>query len=123
MFLKIKDSIDLKELEKFKFHRTVIDGRETYYKESIYCGEIVQITVKEDRTFDIYWGWYKMCGTEQERFLQDLIEADLLEKKEDVKKHNMGKNYDLYPSCQRKIGNQRRILGYEKMKRDNRIIR
>ena len=31
----------------------------------------------------------------------------------------MSKNYDLYPASERKIDNwRRRILGYEKMKRD-----
>ena len=42
-------------------------------------------------------------------------EEELIEKGEMI----MSKNYDLYPSYERKIDNwRRRILGYEKMKRD-----
>lgn len=79
---KIKDNIDLKELEKYGFHKMTLYGDEIYCKSYSHYGELVDIAIKEDRSFGIYWGYYSMCGEEQERFIQDLIKADLVEKVE-----------------------------------------
>lgn len=77
--LKIKDNVDLKELEKYGFEK---DMTGTYCKDDILAYERVNIFVNNDRTFFIEWGWYVMHNEEQERFLQDLIKADLVEKVE-----------------------------------------
>lgn len=75
--LKIKDNVDLKELEKYGF---VKDITGTYCKGDRFADERVSIFVNDDKTFFIEWGWYVMRNEEQERFLKDLIRADLLEK-------------------------------------------
>ena len=75
--LKIKDDVDLKELEKYGFEK---DTTGTYCKDDRLADERVDIFVNNDRTFFIEWGWYTMYNEEQERFLQDLIKADLVEK-------------------------------------------
>ncbi len=77
--LKLKDNVDLKELEKFGFYKDSTDGK--YFNDTgSYCDERVSIFVNEDRTFFIEWGYYVMYGEEQERFLIDLIKAGLVEK-------------------------------------------
>ena len=75
--LKIKDNVDLKELEKYGYYK---DCNNEYYKDDEYCGERVSIFVNENKTFFIEWGYYIMRNEEQERFLQDLIKAGLVEK-------------------------------------------
>lgn len=80
--LKIKDNIDLKELEKFGYFQS---SNGEYYKRSELFGESVEIFIQEDKSFFIEWGWYVMCGEEQDRFLEDLIKADLVEKVESDK--------------------------------------
>ncbi len=80
--LKIKDNVDLKELEKYGFRKTIVYDEKIYYKDCICCGERVEIDIREDKSFDICWGYYTMRGEEQERFIQDLIKADLVEKVE-----------------------------------------
>ena len=77
---KIKDNVDLRKLEKFGYDKEC-DG--TYVKNDKYCDERVEIYVEEDRTFLIEWGWYLMEGEEQERFLTDLIKANLVEEVSD----------------------------------------
>lgn len=74
--LKIKDNVDLKELEKFGYEK---DATGTYCKNDRFADEGVSIFVNEDKTFFIEWGWYVMRNEEQERFLQDLIKANLVE--------------------------------------------
>ena len=80
MKYRIKDSVNLKELEKFGYFQ---DRNWQYYKDDRLMGERVSIWVEEDRAFFIEWGWYVMCGEEQERFIKDLIKADLVEKVDD----------------------------------------
>lgn len=79
---KLKDNIDLQQLEKYGFRKISLYGDEIYCKSYSHYGELVDIAIKEDRSFDIYWGYYAMFGEEQERFIQDLIKADLIEKVE-----------------------------------------
>jgi hypothetical protein len=83
--LKIKDNVDLKELEKFGYTDNFVTncGTSLYVKSDNLYDLNVRIFVEEDRTFFIEWGEYLICGDEQERFLQDLIDADLVEKVED----------------------------------------
>ena len=78
--LKIRDEIDLKELEKFGY--TNYDENH-YVKEDWYCDAKVTIFVQEDRIFFIEWGEYVMRGKEQEKFLKDLINANIVERIED----------------------------------------
>ncbi len=78
--LKIKDNVDLKELEKYGYFK---DCNNEYVKDDVLAGERVTIYLQENRTFFIEWGWYVMRGEEQERFLKDLIKADLVEKVDD----------------------------------------
>ena len=77
--LKIKDNVDLKELEKFGFNYNIEDDS---YDNVISCYEILEIDnkTKQIKLFinDEYW----MCHTENNTFdlLYDLIKADLVEK-------------------------------------------
>lgn len=80
--LKIKDDVDLKELEKYGFEEITLYGEKIYQKNSICCGEGVEIDIREDKNIDIYWGYYIIRGEEQKRFIQDLIKDDLVEKVE-----------------------------------------
>lgn len=83
--LKIKDNVDLKELKKYGYTDDFVTfvGGFLYYKGDYLYDTEVGIFVNKDRTFFIEWGYYLMRGDEQERFLQDLIKADLVEKVED----------------------------------------
>lgn len=78
--LKIKDNVDLKELEKFGYFQD-LSGK--YHKTSKLFGQHVEIFVQEDKSFFIEWGWYVMRGEEQTRFLEDLIQAGIVEKVSD----------------------------------------
>jgi len=75
-YLKIKDNVDLKELEKFGYFKS---SDNKYVKIGVFASENVIIWIENNKTFFIEWGWYIMRGMEQERFLKDLIKADLVE--------------------------------------------
>lgn len=70
--LKIKDNVDLKELEKYGFHlgRTYITDKECYFSSKIMILVEDRIIKKEEKTFD----------TTDYDTLYDLIKADLVEK-------------------------------------------
>ena len=74
--LKIKDNVDLKELEKFGFYlgRTYITDKECYFGPKIMILVEDRIIGKREKTFDI---------TDYDT-LYDLIQAGLVEK--EVKK-------------------------------------
>lgn len=73
--LKFNPDKDMKELEKYGYRKDC-DGK--YIKDYVFADEIVEIWLQEDRSFFINWGYYAMYGEEQERFLDDLIKANLL---------------------------------------------
>lgn len=85
--LKIKDNIDLKELEKFKFKK----NKNAYYKcmrndyyLNIYQG--VSIYVRSDTRWimlDSIKGFQRMYEIEYQNVLFDLIQAGLVEKVSD----------------------------------------
>lgn len=78
--LKIRDEIDLKELEKFKFKYAFIINQE-YYKKSIIKGiEINNYIVGEDRI--IHYNQMSTINT-FDNTLYDLIQAGLVEKVDD----------------------------------------
>lgn len=79
---KIREDVDLKDLEKYGFKEITLYGEKIYHKDCICCGTGVEIDIRKDKNIDIYWGYYTMCGEEQKRFIQDLIKADLVEKVE-----------------------------------------
>lgn len=79
---KIRDNVDLKELKKYGFKEIALYGEKIYSKDCICCGEGVEIDIREDKSIDIYWGYYTMRGEEQKRFIQDLIKNDLVVKVE-----------------------------------------
>lgn len=72
--LKIKNDVDLKELENFGFHlgTTYITDKECYFSSKIMILVEDRIIKKEERTFD----------TTDYDTLYDLIKADLVEKVE-----------------------------------------
>lgn len=83
--LKIKESVDLKELEKFGFDYN--DKYKEYWK--IICegrrGQCFSITINEDRYL---WGFAEGAdGSGEESYiddtLYDLIKADMVEKVEE----------------------------------------
>ena len=75
--LKIKDSVDLKELEKFGFKE---DKQTYYYSIASNYGNDVELRVwKEDRTLLLEVD-YEEFFTEDIDVFYDLIEAGLVEK-------------------------------------------
>ena len=85
--LKIKDSVDLKELEKFGFKKEMWFGSErpvdVYCKSLIDCGEkIAEIQISsEDR--EIVLDYYEQRCTYIDSTTYDLIKADMVEKVEE----------------------------------------
>lgn len=79
---KIRNNVDLKELEKYGFKEITLYDEKIYHKDYICCGEGVEIDIREDKNINIYWGYYTIQGEEQEKFIQDLIKANLVEKVE-----------------------------------------
>ena len=80
--LKIKDGVDLKELEKFGYHKGLDDGcHEAYIKELEYND---YIAIYEDK--NILIDVEDFCGNSwkefEEELLYDLIKADMVEKVE-----------------------------------------
>jgi len=73
--LKIKDNVDLKELEKFVLYKTKA------YRSYVYTDK--NIEVKDDRTFDT-WDYLECTDLDlYNDLLYDLIKADLVEKVDD----------------------------------------
>ena len=71
--LKIRDDVDLKELEKYGLHK------EKVYYGYVYTDKNVEIDVK-DRTIDT-WSYLECTDlNEYNDILYDLIKADLIEK-------------------------------------------
>lgn len=78
--LKIKDNVDLKELEKFGFRD---EGVFWYQKEIFRMGlDVVSIGInKDDRTIQLGWCVGSSCAyTYDLRVLFDLMQAGLVEK-------------------------------------------
>ena len=78
--LKIKDNVDLKELEKFGFKKcksTVVDIY--YYPITWNYGLYVEITVNADRTISLDVN-YEDFSTEDIDILFNLIQAGFVEK-------------------------------------------
>lgn len=90
--LKIKDNVDLKELEKYGYIK--IPDKERYLK-TIYVDEFnyerVTINIdREDICFAVTRGSFSWCDTQKSfgyfrtrRYLKDLIKDGLVEKVED----------------------------------------
>lgn len=76
--LKIKDSVDLKELEKFGFEQYSIGHKIKYeYKKEIGNHEIYNIKIDENKI--IYFNQLSV-NNELPSIIYDLIKADLVEK-------------------------------------------
>lgn len=69
-----------KDVEKFGFHKTNYDGEEGYLKRShIFCGNN-EIFIRKNKTFLIINDTYYVIGGEgQKEYIQDLIDAGLVE--------------------------------------------
>ena len=83
--LKLKDNLDLKELEKFDFseyeENTKIDGTPILYEK--YCYKDFYIYITKDRKIygeQIDYIRGNVLGNENFDTLYDLIKADLIEK-------------------------------------------
>ena len=76
--LKIKDDVDLKELEKYGFEK---DNHcpSTSGNDYDYCYEFLRISV-DDKEIFISSGVDEVNGSEEVTKLYDLIKADLVEK-------------------------------------------
>ena len=89
MALRIKDNVDLKELEKYGFVNDEIYGRKVKVKKMMtkekYNAEIVEIDLitgqlqifVDDEYYEIY------TNSDTLDFIYDLIKADLIEKIDD----------------------------------------
>ena len=76
--LKIKDNIDLKELEKYGF----VEYKDCYSR-SYNSNEITTDINKETRyivDIDTDWGFFDMRNLGESKRVNDLIKADLVEK-------------------------------------------
>lgn len=79
--LKIKDNVDLKELEKFGFNPHVIVGKVLYKFEEIIGFQVVwNIKIDEDRI--LHFNQLSVYS-EIPSVIYDLIKADLVEKVEE----------------------------------------
>lgn len=76
--LKIKDNVDLKELEKFGFKYVKNSNYPMLSNEEYYYDYIGTIAIYETRDIIV-----KHTGTETMNTLYDLIKADLVEKVEE----------------------------------------
>ena len=77
--LKVKDSVDLKELEKYGFELSSMYGRDAYNKFLI-DGDILSVFIDNRKLYLDAW------ETSEEYLLyvaDDLIKADLIEKVDD----------------------------------------
>lgn len=83
--LKIKDNVDLKELEKFSFlynsDRNVYIG--TYCKDYGYYIDFKRIEIGEDRNIFIF-GRNRFLVKYKPKYIKKLIQAGLVEKVEEV---------------------------------------
>lgn len=80
--LKIKDSVDLNELEKFGFKKAKTTNGFTYYYPIAWnYGLYVELTVNIDKTISLDVN-YEDFYTENIDILFDLIQAGLVEKVE-----------------------------------------
>ena len=80
--LKIRDEIDLKELEKYGFkYEKMMYGRERYY-EPITCIDVTVKNTTEDSSLKLRQVIVNAYSIEHEaiELLYDLIKADLVEK-------------------------------------------
>ena len=84
--LKIKDSVDLKELEKFGYK---IEEFDDYYRKeekgyavqiNIYDREILVFKLRENSDWGDYIGQRKEDEYKLKTYIQDLIQAGLVEK-------------------------------------------
>ncbi len=78
--LKIKDNVDLKELEKFGYYKASMYGQPAYIKDSEY-NDTLAIIIETRKLFLDTWG----CINEKYllKVADDLIKADLVEKVSD----------------------------------------
>lgn len=72
--LKIKDDVDLKELEKFGFE----EYKHSYWRDINHTHTI--IVDKENRKIEKWNFAYGGKPTEPDKYIQDLIQAGLVEK-------------------------------------------
>lgn len=78
--LKIKDNVDLKELEKLEFKKAKSTGGDIYYYQITWnYGLYVEVTVNVDRTISLDVN-YEDFSSEDIDIFYDLIQAGLVEK-------------------------------------------
>ncbi len=76
--LKIKDNIDLKELEKFGYYKASMYGQPSYNKDLEYDNDTISVIIDTRKLFLDTWG----CINDKYllKVVDDLIKADLVEK-------------------------------------------
>lgn len=80
--LKIKDNVDLKELEKFGFELYDIGLNEPYEVYKKYIKDYISIDIYEDRKICFDNDEY-ITQSIKEEYIHDLIQSDLVEKVDD----------------------------------------
>ena len=83
--LKIKDDVDLKELEKFGFKQSNYDKEILIiiYKDELYVEDYIEVDkIKRILTLGHYQEEYGACYLNVGELLYDLIQAGLVEKVE-----------------------------------------
>lgn len=81
--LKIKDNVDLKQLEKFGFKKTKSTGGDIYYYPIAWnYGLYIEVAVNVDRTISLDVN-YEDFSSEDIDIFYDLIQAGLVEKVEE----------------------------------------
>lgn len=78
---KVKDSVDLKELEKYGYRQDV-DMSFSYHKNLYLSGVEIFIDSGTRQIHELYHHEYK-CEYENLKYIDDLIKADLIEKVND----------------------------------------
>ena len=90
---KIKDEVDLKELEKFGY---TLEDWDNYYRKkedgynvqiNIYDREILVYKFRENYNWGDYLGHFKEDEEKIKQYIADLVKADIVEKVEEVKRN------------------------------------
>lgn len=77
--LKVKDNVDLKELEKYGFKKTKFNSYIIDFGSNHYESNFINISTK-DRVIDVVTAYF---GHKEISILYNLIKADLIEKVDD----------------------------------------
>ena len=81
--LKIKDNVDLKELEKYGFKNESNYNRGELYTRLINDNELKGIAINFERKITFMFPYSKKTFPRIEKYINDLIQAGLVEKVEE----------------------------------------